>query len=301
MVAGGVYKTAPQLVRVVGSDIIPEGGSITTEARSGNGGCDYYAEHDERTDERVLRFTLNALGMPNPGMAYVERHAHDLLRLYADHDKPLAINVSGESAEDLLSLVERALTLGFKVITMNGACPNGLTQNGSRIPLLCHDVDALWNFFHRLEKAVGKTDALLWWKLSNGMHRKLLEHNRLCVATSQSAHGMIIGNTIGNTFRSRPDGSPAIQTENGLTRGGLAGPEIMDGALADTAYCADRMPDHKVVVGAGGISSAKDALKFFGAGATLVQVHSAFRHAEEDPRFITNLLEALADLLEAQA
>jgi dihydroorotate dehydrogenase (NAD+) catalytic subunit len=298
MVGGGVFKTAPQLTRVVGSDIIPEWGSITTLPRNGNGGRNYYANYYESvSDEQVLCYTLNSLGLPNPGMDYVETHAPDLLRLYADHDKPLAINVSGEDAEDLARLVVRALKLGFKVITANGACPNGVTSGGARIPVLCYDEKSVFNFFSIVGICARETDALVLWKVANGMPHEVLAMNLDRVAQSTVVKGVITGNTIGNTFRTLPDGRPAIETENGITRGGLAGPEIFVGAVAATAYSRAKLPEEKIVVGCGGVCTARDALEYLQAGATLVQLVSAFREANEKPKFITDLLYDLRELL----
>ncbi len=302
IVAGGVYKTAAHVGLVCDTDVIPEWGSITTDPRPGNGGRDYYAEYrDVPHQGRVLIRTLNSLGLPNPGMKHVEKHAADLLKRYEDAEKPLILNVSGENADDLLELVERAIAAGFKMIVMNGACPNGANSDGSRIPILCWDKASVAYFFAECDRRFSGSRAVLLWKISNGITEELLEFNTLAVLNSFACQGIINGNTIPNVGLTLPDGEPAIKTTNGFTKGGLAGPAIQMSALRQTSYSASALRHTKVAVACGGISTARHVLLALACGAWAVEVNSAFREAGERPKFITDLLVELVDLFEKRA
>ncbi|HEY4502443.1 MAG TPA: hypothetical protein VJH21_01270 [Candidatus Paceibacterota bacterium] len=287
MIAGGVVKEVGSLLRFAPTEIIPDWGSIETVASPGNGGRDYYASYGP--DER-LRYGLNCLGIPNPGMDYVEEHARETIKLYEGYGKPLACNVSGKSPEDLVQLIARAVKCGFPVVTGNGSCPN---QKGH--PILCFDTDAVDYVFTRVEEELGKTDAVIFFKVSLGMPRNILAHCKKRVADSKTFTGIITGNTVPNCFDFLENGAPAIQTENGITVGGLSGPAILPIALSDIRFCAEDMPRGKIVVGCGGASNATDVRKMFSAGATLVQINTAFREAHEDPTFVQGILMGLVN------
>lgn len=294
MVGGGIVKTHEHVRRLAPTDVVADWGSIETEESSGNGGRDYYSHYIEFGGQRYLLFALNSLGIPNPGMAYVEQHCRDRIKLYEDHGKPLVINISGKSVEDAVELVKRAIAAGFKVIILNGACPN---KGG--LPILCFDADAVSRLFERLATEVGETDAVLLWKISAGMPRGILSHNKNCVIESKVFTGMVTCNTVPNGFYYLAGGKPAIHTEkNNITRGGLSGPAIRPLALDHTQFCADGMPASKVVFGAGGADSVEAVMDFLRAGATMVQMTTAYREANEDPDFVRDLLEKLSKRLE---
>lgn len=286
IVPGGTFKTAEQLRKVLPTEIIPEWGSITTNPSNGNGGRDYHAEYRGS----VLICTTNSLGLPNPGMTYVEQHAADLIREYDDGGKPLIINISGNGIDDTMALLRRAIACGFKVITINGACPNKPGQ-----PMICWDKAAVDELFECIDREVGATDVVILWKVSLGMPMDLLEHNRYKVAYSTSVTGIVTGNTIANFRLQLDDGGTAIKTERGIMAGGLAGPLVQGFALDAVGYCALQMPAGKIVLGIGGISTARHVERFLRAGATLVGIQSAFREANESPQFIQDILTELIE------
>ncbi len=296
LVGGGIVKTHEHVRRLATTDVIAEWGSIETEPSLGNGGRDYYAHYLEvKGGIRTLEFTQNRLGIPNPGMAYVEQHASDLIKLYEDCGKPLVINISGKSIEDLVQLLKRAIICGFKVIIVNGACPN---KDGQ--PVLCNEQEPTDEFFERVEKEIGPTNVLIIWKVSCGMSRKALTHNRQRVADSSVFGGIATGNTVPNTYYLYDGGLTSIYTaKDKSTRAGLAGPAILPIALDHTEFCAQAMPKHKIVYGLGGVTTPMDAMRFIRSGATLVGMVSAFREAKENPDFVRDFLEDLRPLLAA--
>ncbi len=292
MVGGGIVKTHEQVRKLAPTDVVAEWGSIETEASDGNGGRDYYAHYIEVAERRVLVWAANSRGIPNPGMKYVEQHARDLIKLYNDRDRPLVLNVSGKGVDDTLSLMKRAHTCGFRVITVNGACPNKADQ-----PILCDDPDAVDELFERAEKEIGVTDTVFLWKVSCGMRRPMLAHNKARVIASRMFNGIITGNTIPNSlyyFDDVDDVRTAIKTEkNNIDRGGMSGPAILPIALDHTRFCAQDMPAGKVVFGCGGIMTPDDAIRYLRAGAHVVQITTAWWEANEDPDFIRDFIAEL--------
>lgn len=287
MVAGGVVKTVEQSIKLAKADVLAEFGSATTRALPGNGGRDYWAVYVNG----ILVCTFNSVGLLNPGMDYVEKHADTLIKAHADYGMPFWLNVSGNGPEDTLSLLKRALKAGIKVITVNGACPNKKDQ-----PILCDDPFAVDEVFDRADREIGDTDAIVLWKVSCGMRRPTLSHNRERVRTSRVFTGAITGNTVPNGLGYLPNGETMIKTDNGLDRGGMAGPAIFPIALDHTQFMADGMPAGKIVIGAGGIDNIEKITHMFKAGAAMVQTNSGFREAGEDPDFIRDLNRVLLEL-----
>jgi dihydroorotate dehydrogenase len=293
MLGGGVVKTAEQVRALAKTDVVCEWGSIETEPSAGNGGRDYHAEYREVSENRVLQWTQNSKGIPGPGMKYVEKYAQDLIMLYEDHGKPLHFNGSGKGVDDTLSLMKRAIGCRFPVMTVNGACPNKANQ-----PILCDDTDAVAELFERAETEIGKTNTVFLWKVSNGMRRPALQFNKTRVIESKVFSGIITGNTVPNTLDYDQDGRTTILTDkNAITRGGMGGPAILPIALDHTAFCADGMPEGKVVIGCGGVSDVQSSLKFFRSGATMVQLVSAYLESGEDPDFVQQLIMDVGEAL----
>jgi dihydroorotate dehydrogenase len=290
MVAGGIIKTIEQAEKFVSKDVIGEWGSITTKGGSGNGARDYNATYAPDAKPTLIS-TTNSLGLPNPSMDYVEEHAPRYIKACEAAGIPSWINVSGNGVEDTLSLLRRAYKAGFRVITINGACPNKVDQ-----PILCDDPAAVDEFFDRADAEFGNvTDRVLAWKVSCGMRRPALEHNRARFRKSRAILCVITGNTIPNALDYTENGETVIKTANGLNRGGYAGPAILPIALDHTEFMMQDVPPGKFGIGCGGATGATSGAKFIRAGATFIQSNSAVREANEDPDFVRDTNIALYD------
>lgn len=78
--------------------------------------------------------------------------------------------------------------------------------------------------------------------------------------------------------------------------GGLSGPPIRERALAVVRYIKARVPDEFVIIGVGGIATAKDAYEMLKAGAWLVQLLTAFVY--QGPFVATRINLGLLRLME---
>jgi dihydroorotate dehydrogenase len=272
---------------VAGGVVIFELGSVNTTGSSGNGGRDYHAEYKsyDILSATLLLNTSNSLGLPNPGMDYIEEGTPRYLKVCTAAGMPSWINISGNGVEDTLSLLGRAFKAGYRVITVNGACPNKIDQ-----PILCDDPASVDEFFDRVDQEFGDvTDRVILWKVSCGMRRPALAHNRERFRKSRAVIGVITGNTIPNSLDYLPDGRTVIATANSINRGGLAGPAILPIALDHTEFMMQDLPPGKFGIGCGGAMDAVSASKFIRAGATFVQSNSAVLEAKEDPDFVRDV------------
>ncbi len=294
MVAGGIVKTKAHAEALIKADTMFEWGSFTTDDSPGNGGRDYYAAYQRQE----LDFTLNSIGLTNPGMAYAEQHGPELCVRARDSGLTFWINISGQSVFDTVALIKRAVAAGFEIITVNGSCPNRPDHvgKGRAMPILCYDTDATSELFDALETEVGPTKAIILWKISAGMPQPTLEHNIRLVAESSVVGGMVACNTVPNGFDLLPDGKPAIQTDNGIMRGGVGGPAIFPIVLGHVHSCATLLKDSgKIVIGTGGVNSAVRIRTMKRAGAFMTQMNSAFREANENPAYIRDIMLDLTE------
>ena len=200
---------------------------------------------------------LNAIGLQGPGVeVLIERYAP----LWETWPFPVLVNINGASAEEYGELAARLEGVpGVSGLEINISCPNvkeGGMFFGSN-PVAAAEVTAAVRRRSRLP---------LWVKLTPmvtdiGLIARAVESEG---ADALSAVNTFIGTSIDLATR-RPRLS--------FGTGGLSGPAIRPLALliAQKAAAAVRIP----VVGVGGISNGDDALEFFLAGCSAVQVGTA--------------------------
>ena len=200
---------------------------------------------------------LNAIGLENIGIeAFIEKKLPFLKTL----STPTIVNIYGKSVDEYCGIAERIEEIdGISGIEVNISCPN-VKKGGIAFGIKPKSV-------YKVTKAVrGKTSKTLIVKLSPNV----TDISEIAVsAVDAGADSLSLINTITgmsidiNTRRSRLAN----------ITGGLSGPAIRPIALRMVWQTAQKV---KVpVIGIGGIVSAEDAIEFFIAGATAVQIGTA--------------------------
>jgi dihydroorotate dehydrogenase len=105
------------------------------------------------------------------------------------------------------------------------------------------------------------------------------------------AHGAA-GLIVSNTTIARPD---SLRSANRAQAGGLSGAPLRERSTAVLRQCFRLAQRRLVLVGVGGIASGADALARIRAGASLVQMYSAFAYA--GPALVPAMKRDLAALL----
>jgi dihydroorotate dehydrogenase (NAD+) catalytic subunit len=220
---------------------------------------------------------LNSIGLENPGAAAVAR------TYGARWEKlgcPVIVNVAGYSVDDYVAVVrEMEGTPGVAAYELNISCPN--VAGGMLIgcdPMLAADV---------VRAVKGETALPVIVKLTPSAP-DVVAVALACEeagADALTAINTILGMRI-DTRKRRPI--------LGMGSGGLSGPAIRPIALHITYQVARavRIP----IIGAGGVTSAEDALEFLMAGASAVQVGTA---TFADPLAPIKVLEGLAAFVRA--
>ena len=197
---------------------------------------------------------LNAIGLQGVGIrAFVEKVLPELRA----HDTAVVVNVCGETVEEYAEVSRIASDApGVHALEINISCPNVKTGGIAfgTDPVMTHEVVA----------AVRKSSRLpVIPKLSPNV-TDITVFARACEEAGADAISCV------NTFLGLAIDVESRKPRLAFGTGGLSGPAIRPLAVRMTFQAARsvKIP----IIGIGGIASASDALEFFIAGATAVQV-----------------------------
>jgi len=222
---------------------------------------------------------LNSIGLENPG---AEEVARKYGKIWAKLGVPVIVNVAGYSVADYVFVVE-ALdgTPGVIAFELNISCPN--VEGG----MLFGSDPALAAEVTRAVKDA--TDKPVIVKLTPNAPREVVAVARAC--EDAGADGLTTINTVLGMRIDLAKRRPMLGTGSG----GLSGPAIRPIAVHLTFQVAQAVSIP--VIGAGGVTSANDALEFLMAGAAAVQVGTA---TFADPTAPLKVIEGLAAYVRAQ-
>ncbi len=215
---------------------------------------------------------LNSIGLENPGAVEVARtYGPKWAKLHV----PVIVNVAGYSVDDYVFVVETlASTTGVVAFELNISCPN--VKGGMLFgcdPLLAAEVT----------RAVRETTDM-------PIIVKLTPNAPDVVAVARAveeagADGLTAINTVLGMRIDTAKRRPILGTGSG----GLSGPAIRPIAVYITYQVAQAVSIP--IIGAGGVTDARDALEFLMAGASAVQVGTA---TFADPLAPIRVIEGLA-------
>jgi len=200
---------------------------------------------------------LNAIGLQNVGLKNFLNEKLPYLRKF---DTKLIVNILGNSLNEYVTLSKSLEDAGVEGIELNVSCPN-VKKGGIAFGT---DKKALAKLVAKVRQSVKK--ALVITKLSPNVIR-INEIAKIAEEAGSDALSLI--NTI-------PGMSIDIETwkpKLAHMTGGLSGPAIRPVAVRMVweASQAVNIP----VIGVGGIMNEQDAIEFFLAGATAIQVGTA--------------------------
>ena len=217
---------------------------------------------------------INAVGLANPGVDAVRREHLPWLAAHLRHAR-VVVNVVGDVAEDFAVVVDRLDDVeGFSAYELNVSCPN--VRAGGRE--FCADPRALGEVVRLARDATRRP---LFVKLSPTLP-DVAESAR--IAVDAGADGLTLVNTLPGLVIDVERRRPVL----GFGSGGASGPALLPvGVLAAwKVHRAVAVP----LIGVGGVASARDALQYILAGASLVGVGTA---ALADPRLPERLVRDL--------
>jgi dihydroorotate dehydrogenase (NAD+) catalytic subunit len=218
-------------------------------------------EHREGNDYPRMAETpggmLNCVGLQNKGVDYFCEHIYPQIK---DLKTNMIVNVSGHSIDSYVDCAARIDALEhIPAIELNISCPN-VKEGGMSFGVSCASaasvVKAVREVYHKT----------LIVKLSPNV-TDIAEIAKACEDEGADSVSLI------NTLMGMAIDIERRQPKLSIRTGGLSGPAVKPVAVRmvwDVAHAVN-IP----VIGLGGIMNAEDAIEFFMAGATAIQIGTA--------------------------
>ena len=207
---------------------------------------------------------INAMGLPNPGIdLYAEeiKYAKTILHV------PLIVSVFGYSADEYATVAEKAVEAGADAVELNVSCPH-IQFTGAEIgqnPRLLAEV---------VEKVKASVSKPVIVKLTPNVAD-------ISVTAKAAVEAGADALTAVNTLKAMAIDPETMRPVLSNIKGGLSGPAVKPVALSCVYDIREALPDVPII-GCGGISDWRDAVEFFLAGASAVQVGTAVALEDTD-------------------
>ena len=200
---------------------------------------------------------LNCVGLQNKGVDYFCEHIYPQIK---DIDTNMIVNVSGSSPDDYAECAARIDALdNIPAIELNISCPN-VKDGGMASGVTCEGAASV---VKAVRKRYHKT---LIVKLSPNVT------NIADIARAVEAEGADSVSLI-NTLMGMAIDIERRQPMLSISTGGLSGPAVKPVAVRMVWQVAKAVDIP--VIGLGGISTAADAIEFFMAGASAIEIGTA--------------------------
>ena len=200
---------------------------------------------------------LNCVGLQNKGVDYFCEHIYPQIK---DIDTNMIVNVSGSSPDDYAECAARIDALdNIPAIELNISCPN-VKDGGMAFGVTCEGAASV---VKAVRKRYNKT---LIVKLSPNVT------NIADIARAVEAEGADSVSLI-NTLMGMAIDIERRQPMLSISTGGLSGPAVKPVAVRMVWQVAKAV--NIPVIGLGGISTAADAIEFFMAGASAIEIGTA--------------------------
>jgi dihydroorotate dehydrogenase (fumarate) len=224
--------------------------------------------------------SLNSLGLPNPGLRKIIEAAPEMVGIAHAAEKPIIMSVAGFAPAEYLELSRTARELGFDGVELNLGCPN-VADGGKRKPIASFDLDLVDQIVSGIYNHDMSPDDR-WFlsvkvsPMSNPL--QILDTAELFEKFGVSA--IVTQNTFPNGMLFNEDGAPQIQTPDKTGWAGFAGRAIKPMALGQVNQwrkALDNLGGTMIPVwGVGGVTSGEGVRDMQFAGASVVQVGTAY-------------------------
>lgn len=283
MNAAGTCKRLEDVIELAKSPVAAiMVGSITKKHREGNPGNVW---------EYCGGYSLNSLGLPNPGFDYYKRTIPEMKKIASDAGKLLFVSVAGFSPDEYAEGSLMAMEAGADFVEENLGCPNVWGDDGQK-PIASFSR----NLSHEIISKVGGEIRPFGVKLSpysNPLELADMAGMLNGWIVSGYVGFVTTSNTFPNAYACREDGQQLIAVGKGLA--GFAGPGMKPIALGQVIQFHGLLEGRVELVGAGGVASGQDVVDFTSHGAKLVQVGSEFARSH-DPKVFGRILQEYVDL-----
>lgn len=230
-----------------------------------------------------IHSAINAVGLANPGAL----DFHDKMLKNKEDILPIVYSIYGSEIDHIEHIIQTLNDLNPLAYELNVSCPHG----GKFGLQVCHD-DSL--FFEMVRVAKRNATCPIWVKLSpNAINITEFAD----IAIRGGADALVAINTLKAMVIDIETMQPILANKSGGLSGKAVKPVGVRAIYDLYAEYGSKVP----IIGVGGISSAEDVIEYMLAGASAVQIGTAFAYAENQDKFGHEILEDLKSyLLEKQ-
>lgn len=293
--AAGMVKTRLQTLSLLRSGATRGTlGSITRLSRSGNRGTTYY--FDEKTGA-----SYNALGLSNGGVEDTLTWLPEVKKKYEALDRELSVSVAGFAPAEYATLAGMLVPYCHR-IELNVGCPNVWGEKGQK-PIASYQPELLHEILSAVRAEIGG-DQHLSVKISP-VEENILQKIAPVIAESDLIDEVVAVNTLPNQRAVGANGKETLRFISEETAeeirhvGGMGGAPLKSRGIRTVAMLRELLPRNIGIIGVGGISTGADMIDYLKAGASGVQVGTAF--FERGERIFSEILLDASNLLETAA
>jgi dihydroorotate dehydrogenase (NAD+) catalytic subunit len=199
---------------------------------------------------------VNAMGLPNPG---IDEFINEILAAKRVLNVPVIVSVYGFSAAEYAAVAQKAATAGADAVELNVSCPH-VRETGSEIG---QNPKTLGEVVRSVKAVVDKPVMV---KLSPNVTNVA---DIAGAAVNAGADALTVANTVKAMVIDTETAMPILANKVG----GLSGAAVKPIAVRHVydVYARVKVP----IIGCGGVSNWRDAVEFFLAGASAVQIGTA--------------------------
>jgi dihydroorotate dehydrogenase (fumarate) len=225
--------------------------------------------------------SINSMGLPNLGYKAYVKFSKSLKKF----KKPVVASVCGMTLEDNVTMFKAFNKSSVDIIEFNPGSPNTIGK-----PIVGYDPEEM----DRLLDAVSK-DAKKPFGVKLPPYFDLVHYDQIAaVIKKYPVKFVTCVNSIGNGLVINPyTEQPLIKPKGGF--GGIGGKYIKFHALANVRRFYELFEDKIQVIGVGGVYTGTDAFEFILAGASAVQVGTAF--LQQGPGVFKKVQNELAEIM----
>ena len=255
-------------------------GSITKLPRTGNIG---------NVHRQLPQFSLNALGMPNKGVAYYESILNEMADACQEKGKPLIVSIAGFDPQEFFELAAMVLNTRASMVELNFGCPN-VWNSGEQKPIFAFQPNGIEKVLELISGEFPLNRVMT--KMSPYSNPLALQEIAAVINEYADLAAVVTTNTFPNGFAMDGKGRPLIEK---MEFGGISGPPMLPIGLGQVKQFRKALSDRIAIIGVGGISTGQHVIDYLRAGANAVQVTSAL--FLETPAVFNRILIEYTDIL----
>ena len=226
--------------------------------------------------------SINSMGLPNLGYKQYVKFSKILKNKFK---KPIIASVSGMTLDDNLTIFEAFNTSDADIIEFNPGSPNTIGK-----PIVGYDAQELDRLLFFVSRVCKKP-----WGIKLPPYFDLIHYEQIAAVVKKYPASFVTSvNSIGNGLAINPyTETTLIKPKGGL--GGIGGRYIKFHALANVRKFYELFEDKIQIIGVGGVYSGVDAFEYILAGASAVQIGTAF--LQQGPGIFERVQQELRDLM----